>query len=84
MAVADVWDALTSDRAYRKGWSPDMALAHIRDGAGTHFDPQVVDALVRLVGGWGISDGQKPGTATVAWQAAETCHEIDDERLVGV
>jgi HD-GYP domain-containing protein (c-di-GMP phosphodiesterase class II) len=84
VAVADVWDALTSDRAYRKGWSPDMALAHIRDGAGTHFDPQVVAALVRLVGGWGIDDGQKPGTANVAWQAAETCHEIDDERLVTV
>jgi HD-GYP domain-containing protein (c-di-GMP phosphodiesterase class II) len=82
VAVADVWDALTSDRAYRKGWSADIALAHIRDGAGTHFDPQVVDALVRLVGGWGVTDSQKVGTANVAWQAAETCHEIDDERLV--
>ena len=82
VAVADVWDALTSDRAYRKGWSPDMALAHIRAGAATHFDPLVVDALVRLVGGWGIEDGHKAGTANVAWQAAETCHEIDDERLV--
>ena len=58
VAVADVWDALTSDRAYRKGWAPDMALAHIRDGAGTHFDPLVVDALVRLVAGWGITDSQ--------------------------
>jgi HD-GYP domain-containing protein (c-di-GMP phosphodiesterase class II) len=84
VAVADVWDALTSDRAYRKGWSPEMALAHIRDGAGTHFDPQVVDALVRLVGGWGIDDGHKSGAATVAWEAAETCHEIDDDHLVSV
>jgi HD-GYP domain-containing protein (c-di-GMP phosphodiesterase class II) len=81
VAVADVWDALTSDRAYRKGWSPDMALAHIRDGAGTHFDPLVVDALVRLVAGWGVTDS-KAGTANVAWQAAETCHELDDDRLV--
>jgi len=84
VAVADVWDALTSDRAYRKGWSPDIALAHIRDGAGTHFDPQVVDALVRLVGGWGISDRDHEGAATVAWQAAETCHEVDDDSLVSV
>ncbi len=81
VAVADVWDALTSDRAYRKGWAPDMALAHIRDGAGTHFDPLVVDALVRLVAGWGVTDS-KAGTANVAWQAAETCHELDDDRLV--
>ncbi len=58
VAVADVWDALTSDRAYRKGWSPEMALAHIRDGAGTHFDPHVVDALVRLVGGLGHHRGR--------------------------
>jgi HD-GYP domain-containing protein (c-di-GMP phosphodiesterase class II) len=82
VAVADVWDALTSDRAYRRGWSLEMALAHIRDGAGSHFDPQVVGALVRLVGGWGIDDGQHSGAATVAWTAAETCHEIDDERLL--
>ena len=74
--------ALASDRAYRKGWAPDMALAHIRDAAGTHFDAQVVDALVRLVGGWGIDQAQQAGAATVAWQAAETCHEIDDESLV--
>jgi len=59
-----------------------MALAHIRDGAGTHFDPLVVDALVRLVAGWGVTDSQKAGTANVAWQAAETCHELDDDRLV--
>jgi HD-GYP domain-containing protein (c-di-GMP phosphodiesterase class II) len=82
VAVADVWDALTSDRAYRKGWSSEMALAHICDGAGTHFDPLVVDALVRLVGSWGIEGSRKQGEATVAWEAAETCHELDGDRLV--
>jgi HD-GYP domain-containing protein (c-di-GMP phosphodiesterase class II) len=82
VAVADVWDALTSDRAYRPGWSAEMALAHIRDGAGTHFDPQVVDALVRLVGGWGVDGHGRQGAAQVAWEAAETCHELDGERLV--
>jgi HD-GYP domain-containing protein (c-di-GMP phosphodiesterase class II) len=84
VAVADVWDALTSDRAYRKGWSPQAALAHIEDGAATHFDPQVVDALVRLVGGWGIGQGRREGAADVAWEAAETCHEIDEGRLITV
>ena len=79
VAVADVWDALTSDRAYRRGWAPDMALAHILDGSGTHFDPIVVRAFTRLVGRWGVRSGQPGGAATIAWQAAETCHQVDAE-----
>ena len=47
-AVADVWDALTSDRPYRKGIQPGKVRDHIRDEAGIHFDPQVVDAFLRL------------------------------------
>jgi putative two-component system response regulator len=46
VAVADVFDALTSDRVYRKAWAPDDVLAHIRSEAGIHFDP----ALVELCG----------------------------------
>ena len=77
VAVADVWDALTSDRAYRRGWAPAKALAHITAGAGTHFDPAVVRALTRVVIGWGIREGDHAGEAEVAWQAAESCHELD-------
>lgn len=47
-AVVDVYDALTSDRPYRKAWSQERALAHIQAGAGTHFDPAVVDAFLEL------------------------------------
>lgn len=50
-AVIDVYDALTSDRPYRKAWSRADALAHIRSGAGTHFDPAVVDVFLDLVDG---------------------------------
>ena len=42
-AVADVWDALTSDRPYRSAWSEDEADDYIRKETGKHFDPQVVD-----------------------------------------
>ncbi|MEX2625672.1 MAG: HD domain-containing phosphohydrolase, partial [Ilumatobacteraceae bacterium] len=84
VAVADVWDALTSDRAYRRGWAPEAALAHIRAGAGTHFDARVVDAFTTLVARWGIRDRAVDGTAAIAWEAAETCHELDDDRRVGV
>ncbi len=48
-AVADVWDALCSDRPYHKAWPEAQALAHIREQAGKHFDPQVVDAFWQLV-----------------------------------
>jgi two-component system, response regulator RpfG len=44
-AVADVFDALLSERPYRPGLELDQALATLRDGRGTHFDPAVIDAL---------------------------------------
>jgi len=45
-AVADVFDALLSDRCYRSALTVDDAVEVMRDGRGTHFDPQVVDALL--------------------------------------
>ena len=45
-AVADVFDALLSDRCYRPALSVDEAVTAIREGRGIHFDPQVVDALL--------------------------------------
>lgn len=41
-AVIDVWDALTSDRPYRKAWSREQTLEYIREQSGSHFDPQIV------------------------------------------
>lgn len=41
-AVADVWDALRSDRRYRDSWSVKKVQKHLRSLAGTHFDPDVV------------------------------------------
>ncbi len=45
-AVADVFDALLSDRCYRSALSVIDAVEVIRDGRGTHFDPQIVDLLI--------------------------------------
>lgn len=47
VAVIDVYDALTSDRPYRRAWEVERVLAHIQEGAGTHFDPEVVAAFLR-------------------------------------
>ncbi len=45
LAAADAYDAMTSDRPYRAGMGPAEALAELRRGAGTQFDPVVVEAL---------------------------------------
>lgn len=54
IAVADAFDSMTSDRSYRKAKSIDEALAELRKGAGTQFDPEMVAAFVRAVDrrGW--------------------------------
>jgi HD-GYP domain-containing protein (c-di-GMP phosphodiesterase class II) len=44
-AVADVYDALTSDRPYRSGMPPDQAIAKIVEGSGTHFNRDAVEAF---------------------------------------
>jgi PAS domain S-box-containing protein len=49
-AVADVWDALRSDRPYRSAWSESEARAYIVREAGQHFDPRVVEAFLRMLG----------------------------------
>ncbi|MBR4909790.1 MAG: HD domain-containing protein [Clostridia bacterium] len=45
MAIADVFDALVSDRVYKKAMPPEEAFDLITDGAGTHFDPDIVKIL---------------------------------------
>jgi diguanylate cyclase (GGDEF)-like protein len=47
--VADAFEAMTSDRPYRKAPGQDFALAELRRNAGTQFDPAVVEALTRLL-----------------------------------
>lgn len=48
-AVADVWDALTSPRPYRRAWTRRKALAYIKRQSGQHFDPQIVETFLRLI-----------------------------------
>ncbi len=50
-SVVDVWDALRSDRPYRKAWSEEQVLKYIHLQSGKDFDPQVVDAFLELVNG---------------------------------
>ncbi|MDQ2921318.1 MAG: HD-GYP domain-containing protein [Acidobacteriota bacterium] len=47
-AVADAYDAMTSDRVYRAGLTYEAAAAELNQGAGTHFDPKVVEAFFSI------------------------------------
>ncbi|MCX8194044.1 MAG: HD domain-containing protein [Candidatus Pacearchaeota archaeon] len=49
IAVADVYEALTSERPYRSAFSKPYALRHIMKRAGTHFDPEVVKAFLKVI-----------------------------------
>ncbi|MDX6538351.1 MAG: hypothetical protein QOJ46_316 [bacterium] len=56
VSVADTFHAITTTRPYRRAQSPEAAIEELRACAGTQFDPEVVDALVRVLG--------RPGAAT--------------------
>jgi HD-GYP domain-containing protein (c-di-GMP phosphodiesterase class II) len=50
VSAADAIDAMTSDRPYRKGMSMQVAVEQVRTGAGTHFHPDVAEAVLDAVG----------------------------------
>ncbi len=49
VAIADVFDALTSDRVYRKAFSVDEAVQMMREQRGQHFDPVLLDAFMEVL-----------------------------------
>jgi HD-GYP domain-containing protein (c-di-GMP phosphodiesterase class II) len=60
-AIADVFDALTSDRVYRKAMTVDKALSIMSEGRGQHFDPQILDTFFdSIVEVLMIRDGHNP------------------------
>ena len=66
VAVADVFDALTSDRPYKKAWPVDVAFKAIEEDSGSHFDPTVVSAFLSarsdvevLISHWNVVDANR-------------------------
>lgn len=51
VAIADVFDALTSDRPYKSAWPVEAAVRHIASRAGQHFDPALVECFLAAVPG---------------------------------
>jgi PAS domain S-box-containing protein/putative nucleotidyltransferase with HDIG domain len=50
LAVVDAYGAITDDRLYHQGRTPAEAVVELRHCMGTHFDPQVVEAFLRVIG----------------------------------
>jgi len=48
-AVVDAWDALLSDRPYRKAWSREQAVRHLKSQSGIQFDPQIVKRFLDVI-----------------------------------
>lgn len=48
-AIIDVWDALSTDRPYRKAWPREKIIAHIQEQSGKHFDPEVTTAFLNML-----------------------------------
>ena len=46
VAVADVYDALTSVRPYKAAWTSEQAFDYVRSQSGRHFDPRMVEAFL--------------------------------------
>ena len=71
ISVADTYDAITSQRAYRPARSHGEAMRIIREGAGSQFDPRLVESFCRIVGDGRVAFASQPvaGAAATAEQA---------------
>lgn len=49
VAITDVFDALTTNRPYKKPWSEEQTVAYLQEHAGQHFDPTLVEAFIRCL-----------------------------------
>ncbi len=77
VAVADVWDALTSDRAYRPAWPLDRAVSHLAGAGGTLFDPACVEAFLDVVAENGLVPEHTRADLEFLAHAAGDCHPTE-------
>jgi len=84
-AVADVYDALTSDRPYRAGMPPDQAIAKILEGNGKHFNREALEVFSTAVPPFPVCSNVRVATGKYAgWEgivAALRRHKIDRPKV---
>jgi HD-GYP domain-containing protein (c-di-GMP phosphodiesterase class II) len=71
-SIVDVFDALTSDRPYRKAWPRKQALEYIRSQSGIHFEPAIVEAFMEM-----MDEEPLPGSSTDANKPRRTRKSFD-------
>jgi len=59
-AVADVYDALITDRSYRRAWPVEKALEYLQAESGKSFDPAIIDVFMRVIGASRQAKGANP------------------------
>ena len=72
VAVADVFDALTSERPYKKAWTDEEATRHMHEQRARHFDPDCLDAFL---GAW-------PAVLEIKHRYRDDEHSLSLERAV--
>jgi putative nucleotidyltransferase with HDIG domain len=72
LSVVDCFDALTSDRPYRRRMTEEAALDILRDRRGTMYDPRVVDTFITVYRDIAVDDGEAPGHREVLRRIAES------------
>jgi HD-GYP domain-containing protein (c-di-GMP phosphodiesterase class II) len=80
VAVADVWDALTSDRAYRPAWPLDQAISHLVAAEGVLFDPLCVEAFLDVLKDEGLVPERTRPDLESLFNRATDCHSMDERR----
>jgi hypothetical protein len=80
VAVADVWDALTSDRAYRPAWPLDQAVSHLVAAEGILFDPLCVEAFLDVLKDEGIVPDKVRPDLEALFNRATECHPVPEQR----
>ncbi len=82
MAVADVYDALICERVYKAAFPHELAVEIIRDGRGSHFDPDMVDAFLVLAEEFrGIAQRFADGEHALAAQVERMASDLPSERI---
>jgi putative nucleotidyltransferase with HDIG domain len=81
LCIADVYDALTSERSYKKAVSHEQALEMMRSEVGTQFDPELFAHFERIVG---RVLPRRTGTGAVAQPSLEAPADADVDHLTGV
>jgi putative two-component system response regulator len=82
MAVADVYDALINKRVYKRAISHEEAVQVIREGRGTHFDPDVVDAFLGCADGIReIANRYKESSQVLVRQAERMITDLGGEEI---